>query len=254
MNGARPAVLSTLITGLCVWLVAGIPAQEAATVAEITSYLEAASTQPLNAYMRMHQQVTVDGVEQGEDITDMWLRDIEHFRLERDNGTVVVFTPEDVKMHLGQAGVMLHVPGETLEELGNDRGRALRQVGLTEPRLFVSAILSHSEALAVTGEDVTGEEECWVLTAPEAAFPAWLSTLSDLPVGSHITSVQVALGKTAPLQLELRITFPEIEEALDIPDEVFALDAPDGVVVVEWTVGKSVAQIRDELQRAQGGE
>jgi hypothetical protein len=266
MTSGRLMALAVLGAGFCLNLVAGVPAQDATTVPELTGYLQAALSQPVNAYMRMHQRASVAGVDQGEMITDMWLRDIDHFRTERDDGMVVVFTPEDVKMHLGQARVMLHVPKETLTEFGDNRGAALRQVGLSEPRLLVNAILSHSEALVITGEDVIGEEECWVLTASEKASPAWLAAFNNLPEGSHVISAEVALGKetgrlrgvhvdfAGPVVLELHITFPEVEEGIEIPDEALTFEPPEDTVIVEWTVGKSAGEVRDELQRAQAGQ
>lgn len=265
MMSHRATALIALATGCCFCLIGALPAQEAQTVAELTGYLRAALDQPVNAYMRMHQRVVANGVDQGEVITDLWFRDICHYRTERDDGMVIVFTPEDVKMHRGQAGVMLHVPEETLEEFGDNRGAALRQVGFTEPHLLLNAILSHSDALVITGEDVIGEEECSVLTALEKAFPAWLSAFDSLPEGSQVTSAQVALGRatghlrgidvrfTGPALLELHITFPEIEEGIEIPNEAFTFEPPEGTVIVEWTVGKSAGEVRGELQRAQKG-
>lgn len=263
MANGRLIALTALGASLCLYLAAHVPAQEAATAADLTGYLRAALSQPVNAYMRMHQQTAVNGVDQGEKITDIWLRDIEHFRMERDDGTVIVFTPEDVKIHLGQTGVMLHVSEETLKEFGDNRAVALRQVGLSEPRLLVNAILSYSDALAIAGEDVIGEEECWVLTASEKAFPAWPSAFDGLPQGSQATSAQVALGKTTgrlrgvhvhftgPLLIDSRITFPEIDEDIEIPDEMLTFEPPEDTVIVEWTVGKSAGEVKDELERAQ---
>jgi len=213
-------------------------------------------------HMVMDQQVLVNGAGQPQQSQEMWVRDMECFRMEMADGTVLVFTPEDIKLYIGATSVMVHIPADTLQQLGDDRAKALQAIGIGEPAPMIRALVESKDALTIVDEDAIGGEECWLLAVGQEAYPIWQGAFSGLPEGSVFTAVEVSLGKesgvfrglhlrtTGPVQIELYVTVPELEEEVEVTDEMLTFEAPEGATIVEWTPDKTPEQVQQEFQQA----
>jgi len=225
---------------------------------ELRTFLDA----PRPVFLRQRVDVAVNGQKQEEQLQEVWVRDLEHLRMERSDETVVVMTPEDIKMYIGPPRVMVHIPQATLEALGEDREEALGALDITRPADSLRVVLEGAEHLPVTGEDRIGDEACWVVTADEELLPEFRRTLSGVPQEFELKTVQLAIGRetgvtrasffelTGPAQLEIGVTTEEFEEDAEVTDEMLTFEAPEGALVLTWTPDKTPAQMRQERDQA----
>jgi hypothetical protein len=219
-------------------------------------------TDPHSAFLRERIEVAVNGQKQQDQLQEVWVRDLQHVRLERSDGTVVVMTPEDVKMYIGPARLLLHIPQETLTALGDGRAEALQKVDLNDPADNLKMIIDNAELLQVTGEDTIGDEACWVVTADEKLFPSVRKILSSVPEGFDLKTVQLALGRetgitrsmflefTGPAQLEVGVTVELFDDHAEVTDDQFKYEAPEGTRLLTWTPDKTGDQMRAARDQA----
>ncbi|MBM3497548.1 MAG: hypothetical protein FJX74_02650 [Armatimonadetes bacterium] len=218
--------------------------------------------EPEPVFLRQRIEVAVNAQKQQEQLQEVWLQDLEHLRMERSDETVVVVTPEDIKMYIGPPRVLVHIPQATLEGLGEQRDEALQALGISRPADTVRVMVEGAEHLAVTGEDTIAEEACWVVTVGEPLFPHFRKSLSSIPEDFSLKTILLAIGRetgvsrstffefTGPAQLEIGITVEEIAEDVEIADDLFTFEAPDDALVLTWTLDKTPEQMRKERDEA----
>jgi hypothetical protein len=221
---------------------------------------------PVNSYVRVHQTTTVDGQTRGEEISDIWLRDMDHWRMERDgNGTTITSTPSEVTIYSALQGTGLRIPQATLEALGTQRYSAMRDIGMGTPASVLNTLALCLPDLAITGEETVGDVECWVLDLGPAALPRVDAVTNGMPEGSRAVAAQVVVEKDAgtfrglylsiegPAAIELELTMPQIETNVAVTDDMLAVEPPEGVTLVEWTPDMSVADAVVIAERMRGG-
>ena len=191
-RSALVLIAVSAIGALCV--ASAVSAQEDARLAPLLEKFKTMIEDDAAVFLRMHQNVTVNGQDQGEDIQELWIRDLEHFRMEKDDGTLLAFTPEEITLLMGPANVALHIPKESLDDFGEDRADMLRAAGIGEPTQLFDLIEETKEHFTITSEDEIGEE-CWILSVHEDGLEPWTGMLKGVPDGSDLATVQVALEK-----------------------------------------------------------
>jgi hypothetical protein len=254
------ALAGTMAAIVCFGAVAAADAD-----ARLTPLLEQMRTffeNPKPVFVRQNIDVVVDGQSQGEQIQEVWARDMEHLRVERSDGTVVVLTPEDVKLYVGPPRVLLHVPQETLTALGDKRAEALRVLGISPPRAMYDVMVEGRELLSVTGEDTVAGEACWVVTADEKLLPRFREVLNGIPDDFKLKSAQLAIGKESamarsvsfgldgPAQLTVSVIVEEIAEDAEVTDEMLTFQAPEEALVLTWTADQTAEQMRQAFEQA----
>ncbi len=245
-----------------VWLAGVASAEVDERLKPLLEKMEAFLKAPRPVFLRQQVDAAVNGVNQEQQLQEVWVRDLEHLRLERSDGTVVVMTPESIDMYIGPPKVLLHIPQETLQAMGEQRGEALRMLGINPPAESVHTILRGADHLPVTGEDRIGDEDCWVVTADKELFPEFRRTLAGVPEGFDLKTVQLALGRETgasrctyfelggPAQLEISVTVEEFAEDAEVTDEMLTFQTPDDALVLTWTPEKMPRQMRDEFDAA----
>jgi len=253
---------ASLIAAFTVGLSAIAVAEVDPRLAPLLEQMKAFIANPKPMFMRQKIDVVVNGQSQEEQLQEIWMRDLDHLRMERSDGTVVVLAPDDIKMYIGPARLLLHIPKETLEALGDKRGEALRVLDLTLPRDQLDLIEEGWESMQITGEDSIGDEACWVLTVDEAFLPRLRDLLAGIPEGFTLKTAQVALGRetgmsramffefAGPAQLEVGVTIEEIEEDTEIPADMLTFEPPEDALVLTWTPDKTPEQMLQERNQA----
>ena len=258
--------LAVVAASVIVTLTAGLSAVAAAEVdprlAPLLEQMKAFIANPKPMFMRQKIDIAVNGQSQPEQLQEIWMRDMDHLRMERSDGTTVVLAPDDIKMYIGPARLLLHIPRETLETLGDKRGEALRMLDLSLPRDQLDLLEEGWESMAITGEDTVGDEACWVLTVDEGFLPRLRALLGGIPEGFTLQMAQIALGRetgmsralffefAGPAQLEIGVTIEEIEEDADVPDDMFTFEPPDDALILTWTPDKTPEQMRQKRDEA----
>jgi hypothetical protein len=225
---------------------------------EMRTFLET----PRPVFLRQRIDIAVDGAVQGPRLQEVWVRDLQHLRVEQSDGTVVVMTPEGIRMYVGPATVLVDIPQATLEALGDERDEALRTLDISPPADNLQLIVDGAEHLQVTGEETIEDEECWVVAVGEPLLPGLRHTFASIPAEFDLKTVQLAIGRdtgvsrysfyefTGPAQLEIGITLEEFEEDAEVPDERLVFEAPEEALVLTWTPDKTPEQMRQERDEA----
>jgi hypothetical protein len=233
-----------------------------ARLAPLLERMQALFENPKPVFVRQNIDVVVDGQSQGEQIQEVWVRDMDHLRVERSDGTVVVLTPEDVKLYVGPPRVLLHVPQETLTALGDKRAEALSVLGLSPPRAMYDLMIEGRELLVVTGEDTVAGEACWLVTLDEKLLPRLREVVSGVPDEFKLRGAQMAIGKESgmarsvsfefdgPAQLTVSVIVEEIAEDAEVTDEMLSFQPPEEALVLTWTADKTAEQMRQAFQQA----
>jgi len=263
MFSSRRSALVIVIACLVAALGASALAQTDARVTELMDRMAAGLNGGHPMHMVLDVQVLVNGAPQPQQpVQELWARDMEHFRAEVGGGTVVTFTPEGVKVYVGSANVMLHIPAETLKQLGKDRAKALQAVGIGEPQPMVQAMLDSRDSLSIVNEDAIGGEECWLLAVSPDAYPTWKDAFPGLPKESVVQGVEIALGKESgafrmlhiqtinPVGIEIYVTVTELEQIEEVTDEMLTYEPPADATIIEWTADKTTDQVAKEFQAA----
>jgi len=255
-------LLGAVAAAVAAWWAGTAGAEPDARIKPLIDQLKQYLEEPEPVFLRQKIDVAVNGQKQGEQLQEVWVRDLEHIRMERSDGTVVVLVPDDIRMYVGPARLMLHIPKETLDSLGDQKAEKLRVLDINQPKDNVTLMTECWEHMQVTGEDKIGDEACWVLTAEETIFPRFKQMLAGLPDGFELKTVQLALGRdtamtramffelTGPAQLEIGVTVEEIEDGVEVTDEMLTYEAPDGTLVLTWTPDKTAEQMRAERDTA----
>ena len=155
-------------------LCAVAPAQDDAVLADLLAKTGDATTADRSSYTLTVQHITMGAVGDIETTSEMWMRDQQHYRMEDSAGTVIVVTPEGIKMRIGLVNAMLEVPAETIEKLKEEeRHGQLMRLGIASQGAvvdhMVDAMVDLWESLTRTGERVVGDAESWVLEGVAAA-------------------------------------------------------------------------------------
>jgi hypothetical protein len=246
-------VVGAIVIALCA---AAVGAEPDARIKPLIDQMKAFIEKPEPVFLRQRIDIAVNGQKQNEQLQEVWIRDLDHLRVERSDGTVVVLTPEDIKMYVGPARLLVHIPKETLEALGDQKAEKLRVLDITQPRDNITVMMEGWELMQVTGEDKIGDEACWVLTAGPELFPRFRKILAGIPEDFDLKTVQVALGRESamgramffefagPAQLEVGVTVEEIEEGVEVTDEMLVFEAPEEALVLTWTPDKTAEEMR----------
>jgi hypothetical protein len=254
-----------LVVALVVLVLGSVPAsaQQDERIKPLLDKAQAFFDQAKNAFVRIEQQVTVNGQRQQDDIQEVWIRDMDHFRMEKADGTILTLTPDDVKLIHGPSKVVLHIPKETLEKLGDQREEALARIGIGLPSRLMRGLKEHPDAMAITGEEVIDDEPCWVLSATPEGLKAAAKFLNvELQPGQQLVSFQVALGKEngtfrgiymdidAQVRIAVQQKVTAIQADTEVKDEQLTFETPRDATVIEWTPDVSAATVRERFQQA----
>lgn len=230
-----------------------------------------------STHMKMSLKIEVPGVQVPDFDIEVWRKD-EKIRAEMPTmNQVSIVTKDEVFSYQGQAGVMLHVPSETMRQLADQRDAVLEKLGLPKDQdeAFV-AVLEKNMATIVEEKEYDGIP-CYVLQVkPEycQAFTESLGMTGAMGVAGGLTNVkfgvlQMALeqetgnlrrmymemsfmppGMTVDVNLKLTVTVLEYELNADIPDAMFEFEAPEGTKVIEFTPDRTIEDVQKELQDA----
>ncbi len=237
-------VTSMLALGSIAWTVA---AQEDPRIAEIVEKMKANLEDEGTAYLDMDVEVKVNGQTQEKFVQELWVRGIEHFRLERTDGTVVVRRPDELIVYEARANLALHIPPETLEALGDEREAALLKLGLGGRESALEPIAEAQEHMTIVGEVFMGDAECWIVDVGEEAFPVWRKRLESIPQEFDIEWMQLTIDKElaiprctrinmiGPAALEIVTSIWTIEEDVEVPDEMLQYAPPADATIMVWT-------------------
>ncbi len=259
---ARHVIVIAMIAVSAMYGTVAAPAQEDQRLTDLLGKIEALRDDNLTAFCRIHERVLVNGQDQGERIEEMWLRGLDRLRMEEDDGSIITLTPDEVKLYHAPSRVMMHIASTTLEALGDDRSRSLRKLGVPLPSMIFDGLIECKDQMAITAEDVIGEEECWVLTSAEETFPTWMPMVHGVPDEFRLIAAQVALEKGAAnfrgisaafegrMHLEVYLTIPEMEEGIEVADEMFAFEPPDDITIITWSLDKTPGEVGSEFQAA----
>ena len=252
-----------LVGALALAVLAGAASAEVdERIQQMLDEMAKAISEPTPVFLRQRVEVAVNGKVQEEHLQELWMRDLQHLRMERSDGTVIVMAPENIHMFVGPPRVMVHIPQETLEAFGDKRAEALKALDISQPGDMLQAIIDGAEHLQITGEDTIAEEPCWVVTVGEPLFPQFREAVAGIPPQFTLKTVLLAIGRetdvsrqtffefTGPAQLEISVTIEEVSEEVETPDELFVYEAPEDALVLTWTLDKTPEQVRKELADA----
>ena len=242
------------------------PAQDDAVLADLLAKTGDATTADRSSYALTVQNMTMGAVGDIETTSEMWTRDQQHYRIEDSGGTVIVVTPEGIKMRIGLANAMLEVPAETIEKLKEEErhGQLLMRLGIASQGAVVEHMVDVGDALTRIGERVVGDAECWVLDGGEAmvevikaasSASSALETDTDIEIfemfieketgvfrGMHYEAT-IAVEGADPQFLMVEMTIEELEHDIEIPDEIFEYEPPGGTEIIVWTPDKDPADL-----------
>jgi len=260
--GAKSTGLLALCGLLLVALVVNAPAQQDERLKGLIDKAEALLTQKANVFIRTYQTFTVNGQSQGESVQEVWVRDFEHLRAEKADGTIFTLTPEEVKLLHGPSHVVLLVPKETLEKLGKDREHALAQLGIGLPSALFRALVDSRDKLSITGQQTIGDEACWAVSVAEESLPAFGAALGASNPQMHLTAVEIVLGKESAAlraanfdmagaaRVEVRQTVPDIQTDVEVTDQMLTFATPEGATVIEWTPDQKPEEVAQRFRQA----
>lgn len=274
MNVKRTVVLTMLaLAGGLSWG-ALRPAQDDAVLTDLLEKMTAAATEDRSAYMLTVQTMTMAGTDGTEIISDMWIRDRQHFRMEDSRGNVIVVTAEGIKMRFEESNAMLHIPAETIGKLKEEgRDAVLMRLGVGSQDAMVEHMIEMWESLTISGQQVVGEEPCWVLTGGDETVDAiqqLASMTSSIEMDVHVEIFEMLLEKEAgvfrglhygatmtpaggdPMSMAIEMTVPAIEFDIEVPDEMFEYEPPEGTEIVVWTPDKEVEDLGPVFRRMFG--
>jgi hypothetical protein len=231
-------------------------AQQDERVKALIAKAQASMREPGTAFLRIESTVTVNGQRQADEIQELWVRDLEHFRMEKTDGTILTVTPDDVKMVHGPSKVALHIPKETMEKLGDKRDEEIARAGVGLPGQMMRLLAENGDSLQITGEDTIGEEACWVLSVTEEGLKKWGPFLGGGgDAASRLVSLQIALGKDtgvfrgvsvevdAEVRVEILQKVTDIQPDVEVADAMLTFETPPGAQVIEWAPGEAGADV-----------
>ncbi len=265
MNAKRIAVVTILaLAGALSWG-ALRPAQDDAVLGDLLEKMKVAAAADRSAYMLTVQTMTMAGTDGTEIISDMWIRDRQHFRMEDSRGNVIVVTAEGIKMRFEEPNAMLHIPAETIEKLKQAAQDAmLVRLGIGSQTVAIEHMLEMRESLMIGGGRLVGDDPCWILAAGDEIIEAiqqlpsmaaqtgmgWHMEIFDMFIeketgvfrGLHMEGT-IDRANGGPMSMAMETSIPEIEFDIEVPDEMFEYEPPEGTEIVVWTPDKEVGDL-----------
>lgn len=216
-------------------------------IAEIIEGIKARAEEQVPVYADLDVEIRVNGQLQEKRVQQIWVKDLNNLRIEQADGTVILRTPEEVLIYEGRSNIMLHMPKETIEALGDEAGEAIAATGLKGPDEVLDPFIKGAEYMTVVGEVVISDAECWVIHVGEEAFPLFRDSIKDIPAEFEIEWLQMSIDKelmamrasrismTGPAALEINSMVWAIEEGVEIPDDLLEFEPPADTAVMVWT-------------------
>ncbi|MBM3473067.1 MAG: hypothetical protein FJX75_07375 [Armatimonadetes bacterium] len=188
---------------------------------------------------------------------EVWARDRQHYRAEDTHGSVVVVTPEAMKLYNAPSGTMLRIPAETVPGLEPKYGSLLALLGLATPKAATALLEQFSGELTPTGEATVAEVPCLTFSAgPKGKemgrdlvglfcsgpwtvevklFDVFLERETELPRGMHLdASLTSPQGFAVTLTLDLTVRERELD--VNVTDDMLTFDPPaEETDIIEWT-------------------
>ncbi|HOS94238.1 MAG TPA: hypothetical protein PLQ54_13045, partial [Armatimonadota bacterium] len=187
---------------------------------------------------------------------------------------VSIVAKDEVFSYQGQAGVMLHVPPETMQQFADQRDAVLEKLGLPKDQDEAFVTLLEKDMATIVGEKEYDDIPCYVLQVkPEycQAFTESLGMAGAMNMTGGLTNVQFGVlqmaleqetgnlrrlymemslmppGMTVNVDLKLTVTVLEYELNADIPDAMFEFEAPEGTKIIEFTPDRTIEDVQKEL-------
>lgn len=216
-------------------------------IAEIIEGIKARAERQVPVYADLDVEIKVNGQLQEKHVQQIWAKDLNNLRIEQADGTVILRTPEEVLIYEGRSHIMLHMPKETIEALGDKAGEAIAATGLKGPDQVLDPFIKGAEHMTVVGEVVVSDAECWVINVGEEAFPLFRDSIKDIPAEFEIEWLQMSIDKelmamrasrismTGPAALEINSMVWTVEEGVEIADDLLQFEPPAGTTVMVWT-------------------
>jgi outer membrane lipoprotein-sorting protein len=223
------------------------PADVDPQIAEIIEGIKARADKQVTVYADQDVEIKVNGQVQEKHVQQIWVRDLNNLRIERADGTVILRTPEEVLIYEGRSKIMLHMPKETIEALGDKAEEAIAATGLKGPDEALDPFIKGAEHMSVVGDVFISDAECWVIHVEEEAFPLFRESIKDIPAEFEIEWLQMSIDKelmaaravrismTGPAALEINSMTWTIEEGVEIEDELLQFKPPADATIVVWT-------------------
>lgn len=230
-----------------------------------------------SVHIRMSLKVEVPVAQVPDIDMEVWRKN-DRIRVEMPTmNQVSIVTKDEVFSYQGQAGVMLHVPPETMQRFADQRDAVLEKLGLPKDQDEAFVAVLEKDMATIVGEKEYDGIPCYVLQVkPEycQAFTESLGMTGAMGMAGGLTNVQFGVlqmaleqetgnlrrlymemsfmppGMTVNVDIKLTITVLEYELNADIPDAMFEFEAPEGTKVIEFTPDRTVEDVQKELQDA----
>ncbi len=231
-------------------------------IAQIIEGIKARADKQVTVYADQDVEIKVNGQVQEKHVQQIWVRDLNNLRIERADGTVILRTPEEVLIYEGRSKIMLHMPKETIEALGDKAEEAIAATGLKGVDEALEPFIKGAEHMSVVGEVVISDAECWVIDVGEEAFPLFRASINDIPAEFEIEWLQMSIDKelmaaratsismTGPVALEINSMTWTIEEGVEIADELLQFRPPADTTVMVWTPDDDPEEIMERYRTA----
>lgn len=266
LTGVVAAVAAVLLTPLA-------SAQAGPDLGDLIDKLAASLRDQEGVFQRSDERLTVEGVFDIQRVQETYRRDARHFRMEDSEGSVTVWTPEEISIYHGPSNTLLHIPPETFDYVQLRQGAGIRNIGVVLGWALDSVLLRARDGLEIVGEREVGGADCWVLLA-EAQFIEHLQGTLDVLIPQlsitltnmeftlekdtgYLRGIEGELGVEVPnvpnVTAKFSSTVTEIDRDIDVPDDMLTFERPPTARLVEWAPGKTLEQVGRELLQGGGG-
>ncbi|HJN19055.1 MAG TPA: hypothetical protein QGH10_26380 [Armatimonadota bacterium] len=236
-------------------------------IAEIIEGIKAGMEEMTPTYADLDVEIKANGQVAEKFVQEMWVKDLSTMRVERSDGTVILRTPDEFLIFEGRSKIMLHMPKETIDALGDEADEAFDAAGLPSSlEKALEPFVKGAEHMTVVGEVVISESECWIIDVGEDAFEHFKSVLVGFPPGFEIESVQISIDKElyasrstkiglkGPAAVEINSMTWTIEEDIEIEDELLAFEPPEDTTTITWTPEDDPEEIMERFRNAARNE
>lgn len=252
-------VAATMLWGVAASLAWAEPDPQ---IVDVLEKLQASVEEEGSAYIDQDIEIKVNGQTQQKWVQEVWYQDAEHIRVDRNDGLVLVRTPDNFICYEARANLALHMPKATMDALGDKLPEALDELGLGDPTKSMEQMTDAAEDMTLVGEVMVGEDSCIVVDVGEEALEKLGEQVTkSFPDEFELEAMQLTLDKEmgipriqkitmgGPATLEIIVSIWAFEEDPEVPEDLLVYSPPEGAKVIVWKAEDDPAEVVDGFRK-----